>query len=824
MLKPTTRSRLACGALAIALATTATPAAPAAFADEPIDSASESDQRAAGGSAKTAAIVDQFASDSASRIARFQASGVVSDLGATDAYNKGTADAPAAAKASTTFPAAYDMRALGLVSPVKFQNPWGTCWGFGAVAAAEASIMSELGLTVDKGGPVDLSERHLSYFSYTPLPEGDDSGQGGEGNHPISNDASIVFNQGGFPYTATSVFSSGIGPVSETTAPYRNDEQIAYGQGGVNYTDLTDLSKLYWWSTSGTWSLPEEDRFVQALELEESSILPAPATTNDAGAYAYNEEGTEAIKREIMEGRAVEIGFAADTSRPGQQSQAKYINTDTWAHYTYEQASVTHAVTIVGWDDSYSKDNFIEGHEPPADGAWIVKNSWGSASNEWPHNNDWGNDGYFYLSYYDQTISLPETFDFDTSEYGSGNKYYLVNQYDYMPSSGVSSIVDAQPTSMANVFTAEEDMAVRRLSCETGNMGTEVEYRLYLLDDDAASPTDGVMAAQARATYEYGGYHRIDLDEPVVMREGQRYSVVVTQKLGAGYEVVVDKAINHAGMTFINRFVSGPMTSLDSHYNRYAVGIVNEGESYTGWGDEWEDWSATVAQLKAAESAQTGMEPLYDYDNFGIKAYADPYEFPVEFSDVDPAAWYAPGVGFCVEKGLMSGYAGTDRFGVGDGLTRAQLATILWRYAEPEEAEAYDGKAANETGMPDVAADQYYTAAANWAVKNGVFSGVEGGSEKLFEPDRAATFAEYLAVISRFVDAPAGDPAVLNAFDDSYTVPEWARTTVAWAVEVGLVHGEVHGDGRVTINPNEAVARERAATVFKNAFDEGVIE
>ncbi len=47
-----------------------------------------------------------------------------------------------------------------------------------------------------------------------------------------------------------------------------------------------------------------------------------------------------------------------------------------------------HAVSIVGWDDNYSKNNFLV--KPEHDGAFIVLNSWG---------NSWGDDGYFYISY-----------------------------------------------------------------------------------------------------------------------------------------------------------------------------------------------------------------------------------------------------------------------------------------------------------------------------------------------------------------------------------------------------------------------------------------
>ena len=65
----------------------------------------------------------------------------------------------------------------------------------------------------------------------------------------------------------------------------------------------------------------------------------------------------------------MQIGFFADVSRPGQDTEPLFINTDTWAHYTYGSQYANHAVTIVGWDDDYSRENFLAGHQPPHDGA-----------------------------------------------------------------------------------------------------------------------------------------------------------------------------------------------------------------------------------------------------------------------------------------------------------------------------------------------------------------------------------------------------------------------------------------------------------------------
>ncbi|MEG1494428.1 MAG: lectin like domain-containing protein [Gordonibacter sp.] len=562
------------------------------------------------------AVVDGFVEKADDAIARFQATGNMDELEGTDAYD---GEPGALARNGAVFPDKYSLVDKGVITPVKFQNPWGTCWSFGAIAAAEASIMSDLRLNVADGA-LDLSELHTAWFSYMPLPEGSGS-QSGEGNHPVdaagnfTSDPKTVLNEGGMPFTATSVFSSGIGVMSEADVPYRNKEG-----------SKANLSNGYWhYSEEGDWSVDESLRFGQVFELEESSILPTPAGRDGAGEYLYNETGTNAIKQKLAAGRAVEIAFCADSSRPGPTTSPKYINTDTWAHYTYDKnAGITHGVTIVGWDDTYSKNKFLLDHQPPENGAWIVKNSWGSNSKDVASPNcnpsGWGVDGagYFYLSYYDMSISAPETFEFDTANAGQGAEYYLIDQYDFMPSSGVFSITNEAPLSMANVFEAQENQNIRSLSCETASPDTEVTYQLYLLNDNYANPADGKLLAEKVETYPYGGYHRLSLGEGYPVKAGQHYAVVVTEKTAAGYDMLVDRSLNKAGMEHLRAQGIG--------YNKYAVGVVNKGESYSfnTQSGTWDDWADGIAEIKAAAAQQGPGSNIFDYDNFALKAYADP--------------------------------------------------------------------------------------------------------------------------------------------------------------------------------------------------------
>ena len=92
----------------------------------------------------------------------------------------------------------------------------------------------------------------------------------------------------------------------------------------------------------------------------------------------------DAIKKAILDYGAVVTGMFYDN----------YYLSSNGAYYYAGSTYANHAVTIVGWDDNYSRENFLS--NPRGDGAWIIKNSWGET---------WGDEGYFYASYYDGVIA-----------------------------------------------------------------------------------------------------------------------------------------------------------------------------------------------------------------------------------------------------------------------------------------------------------------------------------------------------------------------------------------------------------------------------------
>ena len=536
-------------------------------------------------------------------------------------------------KAVEDYPEAYDLRDEDCVTSIKFQNPFGTCWGFAAISAAETSILGS-GLAAQEeydASTLDLSEKHLAYFAASSIEDPSDP-QYGEGTHHWDGvESSELFNIGGLPIMATNAFASGIGPVNENVSTdfvYRGKE----GKKDVYFLDGIFQALCY--SAEDDWSLDDDERFVQTYVLSESYMLPSPYTFDDDDNYTYNPAGTAAIKEQVYAKRGVEIGFCADVSQPDQETgDAMYISAE-WAHYTWQPEEANHAVQIIGWDDNYPKENFVKGHQPPENGAWLVKNSWGSAEEEFPNRGygDWGllngqdkgvyneetgkyeynaqenaaHTGYFWLSYYDQSITLVEALSFDKANQDHG--YYL-DEHDYMQVAEMLSSRLENEAKISNVFHADVCEQLNEVSCETTFPDTHVTYEVYLLQSDFQDPEDGVLVARMEDDYRFGGFHKKPVEaaegypsDNIIIQKGQYYSIVSTQEVADGTYAV-----------------NTPVGEGDSENNaHYAVGVINEKESYIMLNGEWLDYSDEDVRLLVFDSTDYNKP---SFDNFPIKGF-----------------------------------------------------------------------------------------------------------------------------------------------------------------------------------------------------------
>lgn len=191
-----------------------------------------------------------------------------------------------------------------------------------------------------------------------------------------------------------------------------------------------------------------------------------------------------------------------------------YYNAANHAYYyNGSQPYGNHAVAIAGWDDAFDKSNFSPA--APGNGAFIIKNSWGAS---------WGDNGYFYISYYDTVLGFDELVAFTAPE--STTNY--TRTYSYDPLGLVGSMGYGSNTAwFANVFTAQGNEQIEAVSFY--NAGLNSPYIVYVYKDltNSANPQSGTLVSTDTGTLSDAGYLTIPLATPVPVTAGEVFSVVV---------------------------------------------------------------------------------------------------------------------------------------------------------------------------------------------------------------------------------------------------------------------------------------------------------
>lgn len=193
-----------------------------------------------------------------------------------------------------------------------------------------------------------------------------------------------------------------------------------------------------------------------------------------------------------------------------------------------------------------------------------------------------------------------------------------------------------------------------------------------------------------------------------------------------------------------------------------------------------------------------------------------------DYVDLDRGAWYMPGVRYCLNHELMSGYRNFGmHFEPNMPMTRAQFATILWRM----EGEPKAGLAMQ---YADVAEDIWYAEAVRWALASDIMGGY---SVRTFAPDDPVTREQIAAILYRYAQYRSGgalpsisDPGYAQ-YGDRNEVSDYAAEGMEWACAMGIVMGLQDKHGNAWLMPWGNSSRAAVATMLMRfCLDMGIYE
>ena len=342
------------------------------------------------------------------------------------------------------------------MSPIEDQGPCGTCWTFGTFGSLESYLLPN--------STTQFSENNLK-------------------NLHLFDATDCCGTNGGQPFKATAYLARW-----GTTEKDANGNTINAGPVSLSCDPYTPGSC----AKRTTCPIVEHVQNVYYVPWKQSP------TDNDAIKSALTTYG----------GVTTAMNFIGDAS-----SNTPYWNNDTAAYYQNDRIKSNHEVTIVGWDDNYPSTNFST--PPPGNGAYIVKNSWGT---------EFGQSGFFYISYYDAAVGHNALAVFTaepTTNYKTNYQYDPFGFCDFL-GTGTSS------TTMygANVFNATSDGTLKAISFYALAEGTQYTANVYV-NPAANNPTSGNLTSTISGTVGWPGYYTEPLNTTVPLTTGETFAVVI---------------------------------------------------------------------------------------------------------------------------------------------------------------------------------------------------------------------------------------------------------------------------------------------------------
>lgn len=401
-------------------------------------------------------------------------------------------------------PSSYSLVDKSLTTPIKDQGVTGSCWAFSAIKAAESNSILK-GLYTPS--TADFSESHLAWFTYS---------RSNDKSDPMYYDGNYIYGStdpydcGGNALSAIFNLAKWSGAELEKNAPFK---AATFSQKNSMAKEMTKKESL---------------RYSSKLHLQ--------------NAECYDNASIDEIKQALMTKGALNISMYYDEKgfESLDDNASSYYQTIFTKPATAKK-NANHCVTIVGWDDNYSKNNFKKA--PSSNGAWLIANSYGTESND---------NGYFWMSYKEPSIG--EIYSMDVE---SADNYDNIYQYDgagwgdgiYNPNSDITG---------ANVFTNKSNNVQNLNAVSFYTLSDNQKYTIKIYKNlTGNTPSTGTLVSTATTsgTESYNGYHTVKLASPCKINPGEKFAVAVQYKYSSSnkeqaYLPVEGESTTNIGVTY----------------------------------------------------------------------------------------------------------------------------------------------------------------------------------------------------------------------------------------------------------------------------------
>ena len=435
-------------------------------------------------------------------------------------------------------PESFDARNSGYVTSPKNQGNSGNCWVFSTVSALESDSIVQGAHSLETA---DFSEAHFSWFASRSLTANADDTTYGDGYNVQS-----PYLEGGNWLIATAALSRWSGLANENDFPFNSNDFSAMG----NY--------------------PESERY----NIGSGTVINSAEVLLDA----------DDVKQWIMNHGGATAAYLHED---------KFYNGKTDSYYCNAASNVNHQITIVGWDDDYSAENFGS-VKPCANGAWLCKNSWGE---------NWGDGGCFWISYYDASIC--DFAGFSAKTVDENDKNYTYNGAGY-----AGYFHSSSPMQSANVFTAEGCEKLTAVSVYTVAEASYVTVKIYTdLPENYSKPVDGTLVSTSEEFVARMGYHTVELSEAVSLSEGTVFSVVVECEDSNGVRYIPIEANRGSGNVY-------SANARESYYNMSGYSSSWVDTASRGYGNTCiqaftEKGHCFTTECQASSCTEGGCEKTY---------------------------------------------------------------------------------------------------------------------------------------------------------------------------------------------------------------------